>query len=682
MTERTSIQANRPIRVAIVGAGKMGINHIHALRGCPTAKLAGIVDPLVDRSQLAEHIASDVEIVQNVDELFTRVQPDVVHIVTPPHTHVDLARAVLEAGAHVYVEKPFTSTRHEAEMLTRLAADRGLQVCAGHQCLFDHASVVGRGRLAEIGEVVRVESYFSFRTVRKSITPVDQAMDILPHAVYMLLDFLRTGGAGDPLTIDGLNASADGTVNAIVSIGARRGILSVSLRARPVEQYVHVTGTNGILRIDLVTGAVVVLPGAGANLGGALINPWRHARQTFFGATRGFVRNMRERKYGYPGLRALFQAFYDSIRTGAAPAMTSRAIEETVGICEQVGRVLTREAAAEEDNARAALAAAEARLPAPDVDRGVVLVTGAGGFLGRRTVEELRERGWPVRALTRRPARFVDRVPGVEYRECDLAANVPTEMMSEVSAVVHCAAETAGGQAAQERNSIRATRVLAEAAAGSGVSKFVHISSLAVLKPVPGTVDENTPVDASLERGPYAWGKAESELALIEIGRNLGMGVRVIRPGPLVDFREFDPPGRLGREVGPWFVAIGPRSSKLPLIDVGRAAAAIAAAVEQFDETPHVVNLVDPAAPVRVDLVERLRERRPDLGVFWVPLRALKLANPFLKLAQRLVLGSKRPLDVAAAFDVVAYDTRRAAELLARDHTMSPQESPAAVGVP
>ena len=63
--------------------------------------------------------------------------------------------------------------------------------------------------------------------------------------------------------------------------------------------------------------------------------------------------------------------------------------------------------------------------------------------------------------------------------------------------------------------------------------------------------------------------------------------------------------------------------------------------------------------------MEQLRRRRPDLGVIWMPLRLLKLANPALKLAQRVMLGSTRPMDIAAAFDAVGYDTRLAAQLVA-----------------
>ena len=92
-----------------------------------------------------------------------------MHIVTPPHTHGPLARAALEAGAHVYVEKPFTLTRAEAEEIVAFAAEKGRQICAGHQCLFDVPGRKVHEVAPQIGRIVHVESFFSFRTARRGI---------------------------------------------------------------------------------------------------------------------------------------------------------------------------------------------------------------------------------------------------------------------------------------------------------------------------------------------------------------------------------------------------------------------------------------------------------------------------------------------------------------------------------
>ena len=252
----------------------------------------------------------------------------------------------------------------------------------------------------------------------------------------------------------------------------------------------------------------------------------------------------------------------------------------------------------------------------------------------------------------------------------DLARGLDADVMKGVGFVVHCAAETAGGKDDQQRNSIDATRQVFEAAARSGVRQGIHISSLAVLKPsheVGGPLDEQKPVDAGhVRRGPYVWGKAESENLVRELAKEKGIAIKIIRPGPLVDYSAYQPPGRLGRELGPWFVAIGSKRHALFVCDVGTAARVIRSYVEDFDRAPPLVNMVEAPPPTRRDLAQRLLDRRPDLKVRWFPGWLLRLMSGPLKLVQRLALGAKEPVDVYAAFASEQYVTAVAAAVIER----------------
>jgi predicted dehydrogenase/nucleoside-diphosphate-sugar epimerase len=666
----------------------MGLNHLRAISGCTGVTVVGVADPQADADALKPLLPPDAVIVESTQALFERARPDVVHIVTPPATHAALAAEAIEAGAHVYVEKPFTLNRADAERVVALAARRNRRIAAGHQCLYQHSAVHGRATLPQIGSIVHVESYFSFRQVRRSMSPVDQAKDILPHAVYMLVDLLRAARPDDeaaPVCLDAVQASADGGVYALLSLGTCRGVLLVTLTGRPVEQYAHVVGTNGSIRIDLVADAVTALVGPGASAPSALLAPSRLAWQGVTRSTAGFARQIKERKYGYPGLRALCQRFYDSVRADAPPPISPGSIVETVALCELVGVALDEAGRRAEAEAASTLAAAERDLAPPDAARGTVLVTGAAGFLGARVVRELRRHGWPVRALVRQPLRAALREPGVEYSSCDLARGVPRAVMEGVGVVLHCAAETRGGKAEQSRNSIDAARAVVEAATAAGVTRLVHVSSVAVMRPGASSrsLDESAPLDVdTLARGPYVWGKAESERLVVDLGRERGLQVRVVRLGPLVDFESFEPPGRLGRELGPLFVAVGPKRRRLALCDVGTAAAVLRSYVEDFDAAPPLVNLVEPDAPTRSDLVTRLRAVRPDLRVRWMPWWLLRTMSPPLRWAQRLLLGSKEPLDIASAFTSPMYSTALAADVVARARqSRAPAPSGSEVGV-
>ncbi len=157
--------------------------------------------------------------------------------------------------------------------------------------------------------------------------------------------------------------------------------------------------------------------------------------------------------------------------------------------------------------------------------------------------------------------------------------------------------------------------------------------------------------------------------------QELGLQVKTIRPGPLVDFTAFEPPGRLGREVGTVFVAIGGRRSPLSVCDVGTAARVIRSYAEDFDSAPPVVNLVEAPAPRRRELVAKLRAERPDLSIWWFPAWLLRLLSGPLKLAQRLLMHSSQPIDLYAAFASERYRPDIAAQVIERANRKTAQVS-------
>ena len=597
-----------------------------------------------------------------------------MHIVTPPASHTELATLCLNRQVHVYVEKPFTLTAAEAGSVIQTAAQNNRLICAGHQLLMEAPARALAAERHMIGRVVHVESYFSFRTVRKSrdgrspMSSIDQLLDILPHPVYTLLDALKAANPGARVEVTSLEVRAEGEVHALLRAGDTTAVLVVTLRGRPVESYLRVVGMNGSLRADFVRGALIALPGAGTSAISILTNPYREATQVLVRSTKGFASRVFHKKKGYPGLTELMDAFYASILHGSAPPFTPASILDTVRVCEHIGLALK---AAERERERAAtvnLAERASLLPVTDPARGVVLVTGGSGLLGRAVVKELRQHGRRVRSVSRRIPPMSAREAGVEYLASDLGRRFAPSIFAGVSTVVHCAAETAGNKEAHERNTIAATRHLLEDAASAGVESFVHISSIAVLKTsksVGGPVNEQTPIDSgNLARGPYVWAKAEAEREVVDRGASLGLKVRVIRPGPLVDFAAYEPPGRLGRELGPLFLAIGPRSGRLSLCDVHTAAQVIRATVEDPDAMPSLLNLVEPEAPTRRELLALWLTARPDLASVWMPAWVLAVLSPVAKLAQRIVLRGATPIDLAAAFSSEQYDTRAAAEAI------------------
>ena len=659
------------LRVALLGAGKMAVQHAAAIRLCEGAELVAVADPVVPPEDIRARFGPDVATFTTPGALLESVKPDVVHIVTPPDSHADLARLCLESGAHVYVEKPFALTLVDARSILDLAAEKGLRACAAHQVLFQESARAYRQFIPIIGDVRHVESFFSFKPVRRRSgggglsTPVDQLIDILPHPVYLLLNALPDVGR---VELTSLDVSPQGEVRAVIRKGDALACLVVSLRARPVESFLRVMGSNGSVEADFVIGYVVRLLGPGASAPAVVLKPFSKAWQTGWGSFKGLLKLVFRRHKSYPGLAELLARFYSSIATGTAAPMTDADILDTVELCEGISEQLRLAEQIAEQRAHDELQRQEVSLAGRAAPRGTVLLTGGTGMLGRPTATVLRDAGWHVRVPVRRELSAAHRLPGVEYVRADLGDDVPDSLLQHVDLVVHAAAETAGEKADHERNTIRATSNLLHAMERNAVRRLINISSVAVLKPDGSgkPLREDSPVDSdNLSRGPYVWAKATAEVAAVRRAETGQIDLRTIRLGPLVDYDNFTPPGRLGREVARLFVGMGSRRGALSVCSVATAAAVIRSYADDFDRTPPVVNLVEVPASTRGNLADRLQAVRPDLRFLWLPFPLLRLLGASLKLALRVLRPGKAPIDLYSAFKSEYYSDKVASAVIA-----------------
>jgi predicted dehydrogenase len=118
------------LKAAVVGAGVFGRHHARKYAHDPRTQLIGIYDHHPDRA--AESASENrAGAFADLDELIAAV--DILTIATPGSAHFDAARAALEAGKHVLVEKPLATHTHEAKTLIELAAAKNLVLACGHQ---------------------------------------------------------------------------------------------------------------------------------------------------------------------------------------------------------------------------------------------------------------------------------------------------------------------------------------------------------------------------------------------------------------------------------------------------------------------------------------------------------------------------------------------------------------------
>ena len=152
-----------------------------------------------------------------------------------------------------------------------------------------------------------------------------------------------------------------------------------------------------------------------------------------------------------------------------------------------------------------------------------VLVSGAGGFLGRSVVSRLLESGHKVRAIVR-PASIAPQWKSeVEVFSADLRSSDRLEMaFDSIDAVLHLAAATSGNEDVQFSSTVVATERFLHAMARTSVKRLVHVSSLVVYDwaRAKGTMTEDTPaLDNPFEMGAYTIAKVWQERVVSRLAR-------------------------------------------------------------------------------------------------------------------------------------------------------------------
>jgi len=127
------------MRIGVVGYGYWGPNIVRNLRGLEGCKVAAVCDQSPAALKRIKQAYPDLAVTTQSSELLTSTEIDAIAVVTPVCTHFELAKAALENGKHVFVEKPFTSTTRQAEELIELADRKNLKIMVDHTFLFTGA---------------------------------------------------------------------------------------------------------------------------------------------------------------------------------------------------------------------------------------------------------------------------------------------------------------------------------------------------------------------------------------------------------------------------------------------------------------------------------------------------------------------------------------------------------------
>jgi predicted dehydrogenase len=350
------------IRAAIIGCGKIADQHVQAIQRIPDCAVVAVCDrELLMARQLGERFGIS-ERFSDVKEMLAGASPDVIHITTPPQSHYPLALQCLEAGKHVYLEKPFTVTGDQAQSLLDLAENRHLRMTAGHNLQFtlemlEMRRLVTAGFLG--GKPVHLESHFSYsledtayvgpilgsRTHWVRLLPGQLLHNILSHGIAKLAEFLDDGPfeivaratQSPQLKALGGQEVLDELRVMLRDKGGTTAFFCFSTQLKPGLNQLRICGPANSMVVDHASGCLIRQPNRSHKsyltfFAPPLLNAREHLRNARINVTQF----LRRRLYQDAGMKELIERFYASIRASAPPPIAYREILSTARIMDEI----------------------------------------------------------------------------------------------------------------------------------------------------------------------------------------------------------------------------------------------------------------------------------------------------------------------------------------------------------
>jgi predicted dehydrogenase len=180
------------VNFGVIGYGYWGPNVVRNLSGLDGSQVISISDLSEKARQRAQRAYPAVHVTADAQEVISATNIDAVAIITPVWTHYELAKAALENGKHVFVEKPFTSTTEQAERLIELAARKNLRIMVDHTFLFTGA-VKKISQLLSEGTLGKLYYYDSTRVNLGLFQhDINVLWDLAPHDLSIMDHLLHT----------------------------------------------------------------------------------------------------------------------------------------------------------------------------------------------------------------------------------------------------------------------------------------------------------------------------------------------------------------------------------------------------------------------------------------------------------------------------------------------------------
>jgi len=348
------------LKIAVVGCGKIADGHVEQVRATGRGDVVAVCDlePL-----MVEQLATRMKVAgryTDIHQMLAEVRPDVVHIATPPDSHVFLATTALRAGCHVFVEKPFALNEADARKITDCAAEVGRRVCVNYLYNYEPPALELERLMAErsLGDVVHLDTQYGYNLAGDYglavMSDPDHWVHRLPGKLFHnVLDHVLAkvmAHIGDDCQVQVMSfrrraASGDTVLDALhdelrFMLRSDKVTVSgtISAHGKPSAHTLKVVGTRDSVELDytartLVRSASWAQPASVGRLFPAFVQ----ARQFWRNGWRNVGLFRRYEYHYFECMRVLLNRFYDAVEgKGADPIPAAHILR----VCHVIDRLV------------------------------------------------------------------------------------------------------------------------------------------------------------------------------------------------------------------------------------------------------------------------------------------------------------------------------------------------------
>jgi predicted dehydrogenase len=337
--------------------------HVSGIRRLNAAQLVAVcdVEPLMAEQLATRHRIANCY--SDFDELLAIEKPDVVHIATPPQSHLPLAMHAIDAGCHLMVEKPLALDSREAARLVAHAERHARKLTVGYTYYFDPIVKMLRLLVRDnvMGEVVHLESFLGYDLTGSFAGPILADRDhwvhslagklfqnLLDHLLNKITEFITDENpvvqayswqSADRLQL--LDCDLPDELR-VVLIGVKKSAYATfSSHSRPVRHSLTFYGTKNTAHLDFQNSTITLsrdsaLPGVLGRLASPFSQGWQHIRE----GRRNAFRFARSEYHFFEGFNYLLAEFYNSIERDLPVPIPYREILRVTTLIDEIANQL------------------------------------------------------------------------------------------------------------------------------------------------------------------------------------------------------------------------------------------------------------------------------------------------------------------------------------------------------